>query len=120
MTTKDDQQGRVKTGDTGKTGSAEDLKKHFPQAGQANASREAYQQTADERRIAAERAANMDLAAQKASAEDAQRQGDPIPTGESDNPHAEEPAVDPEGNLPKHSDEENARRRAGQHRDHKP
>ena len=112
MVTKDDQEGRVKnavlpttphtTADTAGPGAAEtrsddSWKQNFPQAAEANAGRETYQQTADQVRIQAERAANMELAAQKEEERKHQVEGDPIPTGEGENPHSQEPATDPDG-----------------------
>ena len=96
MPTKDDLEGRVKnailpttphtTPDTAGPGAKETRSDdsylaNFPQAQAANASREAYQQTADAARIQAERAANLE-AARKSKVN-----ADPVPSGESDNPH---------------------------------
>lgn len=115
MVTKDDQEGRVQnavvpttqhtTAETAgpgaeKTRTDDSWKQNFPQAAQANASREAYQQTADEQRVQAERAANMELAAEKEEERKATVEGDPIPTGEGENPHSQEPATDPDGDSP--------------------
>lgn len=69
-------------------------KQNFPQAANAGAAREDYQHTADARRIQAERAANMERARQ------AKVNGEPEPTGESDNPHEDESQTD----VPKHDD----------------
>jgi hypothetical protein len=74
--------------------SDQDYQKHFPQAQAANASRESYQQTADERRVQAERAANLEQARQS------KINDDPVPTGESKNPHEDEEPIE------KHSDNE--------------
>jgi hypothetical protein len=105
---KDQQEGRVKqailpttphtTADTAGKGAAEthaegsdEWKKQFPQANAAGASRDEYQQSADARRIQAERAANL------AAKRDSERNGDPVPTGEGENPHEGGDNVDPDG-----------------------
>lgn len=115
MPTKDDQEGRVKnailpttpttTAETAGPGAAEtrsddSWKQNFPQAAQANAARDAYQQTADERRVQAERAANLDHAAQREAERQATVNDEPVPTGEGENPHAQEPVTDPSGEQP--------------------
>lgn len=93
----DPQQGRIDniavptTPDAAATSQDESWKNNFPQAAAANATREAYQQTADERRVQAERAALLE--AKRKSIVNA----DPVPSGEGENPHAEEPGVDAEG-----------------------
>lgn len=67
-------------------------KQNFPQAAAAGASRDEYQMTADARRIQAERAVNLEKARQ------AKVNGEPTPSGESDNPHEGEAQTD----VPKH------------------
>lgn len=69
-------------------------KENFPQANAAHAARDEYAQTADERRIQAERAANLEEANRE------KLNDDPHPTGDSVDPHAKDPA------LEKHGEEE--------------
>lgn len=63
-------------------------RKNFPQADAAGAAREDYQKTADQRRAEAQLAANLERARQ------AEVEGEPVPTGEGENPHEGEPQVD--------------------------
>ncbi len=115
MPTKDDQEGRVKnailpttpttTAETAGSGAAEtrnddSWKQNFPQAAEAGASREEYQQTADQARVQAERAANMEAAAKKERDRQATINDEPVPTGESANPHEGEEASE----TPKHGE----------------
>jgi hypothetical protein len=115
MPTKRDQEGRTKTSSRppaaepkqdaaaespqAQTRTDESWKQNFPQAAAAGASRDEYQQTADQRRVQAERTSNLELAAEKEQERKSEVNGDPIPTGESDNPHDKEPAVDPVGDA---------------------
>ena len=70
-------------------------KQNFPQAAASPSNpRESYQQTADERRAQAELAAKLEAARKQ------QVEGTPTPTGEGENPHEDEPAVDPEDPNP--------------------
>lgn len=109
MVTKDDQQGRVGEGivptnptttestpgsKTDESKGDESWKQNFPQAAATGTAREDYQKTADERRAQAQ------LAAQLEQARKAEVEGEPTPSGNEENPHSEEPAVDPEDPNP--------------------
>jgi hypothetical protein len=78
---------------TDESKSDQSWKQNFPEAAAQGAARDEYQQTADERRVQAQ------LAAQKEAQRQAEVENVPVPTGENENPHSEEPAVDP--TLPK-------------------
>ncbi len=69
----------------------ESWREKFPQAAQQGTVREDYQRTADERRVQAEAAAKREL--QRRALVD----GEPVPSGEGENVHADEPDADPEG-----------------------
>lgn len=107
MVTKDDQEGIVHTTEGAKSGKAavdqvdasndESYKENFDNksdAGhlglfpQAAAQRADYELTPDARRIQAEREHNLSRAKQ------AQMNGDPVPTGEGENPHEDEAPTD--------------------------
>jgi hypothetical protein len=107
MVTKDDQEGIVHTPEGTKSGKKaveevdatndESYKENFDNKSdegylglfpQAAAQRADYELTPDARRIQAERAHNLSRAKQ------AKKEGDPVPTGEGENPHEDEAPTD--------------------------
>lgn len=108
MSTKDKPEPR--TGHTGPLENTSDQswQKHFPTAAEANAARQLYQEGADKRRDDAVRAANMDASQRQRMEDAATRNAQPIPTGEGENPHEDEPE------LEKHSDDALAQKKGKQ------